>query len=236
MPPTPMPLIKWAKSDARKLLLDDLKSGRVPMDMKPAEVFMTRPEYAEYDSDYARFRGRLSSLKKQSLKPPQKPKRISWAKSKARSLLWRDLRKGYTPMDMEPEQVFLTRPEFAEYDDNFDRFKSRLVSLRKQCVEFEDRAAIDAEAFAHDRALHPFPLLNFRGEPQWPDSVAEMLLNGDIDDGLNAQMPPRVLHQSRVEYQEYSLSTFRDHIYQEVTKRKYYAYLIDKDEGSNTIP
>jgi hypothetical protein len=231
MPPLPLPQIKWAKSDAKKLLLDDLISGRIPLDMEPAEAFMMRPEFAEYDADYPRFRSRFASLKKQSLKGPPKIKRISWAKSKARRLLWRDLRKGFTPMDMEPADVFLTRPEFAEYDDNFDRFKNRLTSLKKQCVAFEDRAAIDGAAFAHDRALYPFPLLNFRGEPQWPGSGAEMWLNRDITDGLHDQMLPRVLRQTRVEYQEFQLKTFREHIYQEVKKRKYYAYLIDKEEN-----
>jgi hypothetical protein len=58
-----------------------------------------------------------------------------------------------------------------------------------------------------------------------------MWLNRDIDDGLHHQMAPRVLHQSRVEYGEYALETFRGHIYQEETKRKYYNYFEDKENG-----
>jgi hypothetical protein len=177
MPPNNQPREpKWGKSEAKQLLWDNLKSGAVPMDMAPKDVFLTRPEYAAYNSDMKRFRGRLGSLKKQVSRPPKPPKKVKWAKSELRKLFWADLKSGETPMDVDPEDVFLTRPEYAAYDADIKRFKSRLTSLIEQCQARDDRAAFDAAAFDHDRAIHPFPELNFRGEPQWPDSDAEMWL------------------------------------------------------------
>jgi hypothetical protein len=46
---------------------------------------------------------------------------------------WDGLKTGTMPMDMDPEEVFLTRPEFSEYDSDFKHFKDRLTSLIEQC-------------------------------------------------------------------------------------------------------
>lgn len=62
----------------------------------------------------------------------------------------------------------------------------------------------------------------------WPDSAAEKWLGKDIDDGKHTQMKPRELYQSRVEYQDYMLTIFRGHIHQEVKKRKFIAFLKNK--------
>lgn len=203
------------------------------MDMPAKDVFSTRPDYAEHDPSYKKFYSRLSSLKKQVMRPPKPPKRIKWAKSEARQLLETDLRTGTTPMDMDPEDVFLSRPEFAEYNPDFDLFKNRLSSLIEQCQEKDDRAALDSDAFEHDRAIYPFPLLNFCGEPQWPGSSAEEWLSSDIDDGRHLEMAPKDLYESRGAYQEFQLKTFRGHIYQMIKSRKFLTYMRSRDRLRN---
>lgn len=48
----------------------------------------------------------------------------------------------------------------------------------------------------------------------WHMSKAKEFLVQDIKDGKIAQMHPRELYASRVEYQEFTLKKFRNHIYQ----------------------
>jgi hypothetical protein len=57
--------------------------------------------------------------------------------------------------------------------------------------------------------------------PRWAGSAAERLLKNDITDGQHLLMKPQTLYQSRLEYQQFNLTTFRGHIYQEIKRRKF---------------
>jgi hypothetical protein len=92
----------------------------------------------EHDLSYKKIYSQVSSLKKQVMRLPKLPKRIKWAKSEVRRLLETDLRTGTTPMDMDPEDVFLSRPKFVEYNPDFGLFKNHLSSLIEQCQEKDD--------------------------------------------------------------------------------------------------
>lgn len=61
MPPNKPPA--WRNSKAKKLLEEDIKHGRIPLDhnMDPHHVYLQRPEFAEFE--YARFRARLRDLR-----------------------------------------------------------------------------------------------------------------------------------------------------------------------------
>lgn len=170
------------------------------------------------------------SKKTKAPKAPKTPKppKLNWAKSTARRILWEDLKSGQIPMDMPPMEVFLYRPEFVDFDPNYERFRSRLRYLKDSCNASDDRAAEDDAALAHDRNLFPMPTHNHRGEPRWPDSIAEKWLAKDMDVGKHDQLKPSDLHQSQIEYQAYPLAIFRQHIYQEVKKRKFISYLKNK--------
>ena len=55
----------WQKSDAKKLLLQDLRSGEIPLDsesMTPRDAFFQRPEFAEFGG-YENFPSRLRSAR-----------------------------------------------------------------------------------------------------------------------------------------------------------------------------
>ena len=68
------PKIKWKKSNARALLLEDLCNGLVPLEakdnsgkstMKLKDIYAMRPEYAAYD--YKKFLSRLSAFHKYAI-------------------------------------------------------------------------------------------------------------------------------------------------------------------------
>lgn len=106
-------------------------------------------------------------------------------------------------------------------------FKSRLTGMRKIVSEGKERALQDLRDFEHDRLIHPFPLVNARGEPQWEGSEAQLLLEFGIDEGLHEEMSPMDLYYSRLQYQDFALETFRGHIHQEVQTRKWRAQWVD---------
>jgi hypothetical protein len=60
------PRVSWAKSEARKLLYDDLKNGAVPLEkngdgVTDMDVYASRPEFAAYD--WEKFSDRLKALR-----------------------------------------------------------------------------------------------------------------------------------------------------------------------------
>jgi hypothetical protein len=72
-----------------------------------------------------------------------------------------------------------------------------------------------------DETIHPKKLKNHRGELRWEGSMAQQLLRLDMDDGKHQIMKPENLYNSRFEYLEQcSLGTFREHIYQEMRRRR----------------
>jgi hypothetical protein len=166
----------------------------------------------------------------------RKKKEASWLHSEAKNLLLKDLRSGDIPLDstsMTPQDVFLQRPEFADFGD-YDKFPGRLSRARKYVVEHNSRAASDSAAFAHDSKIYPRPAFNHRGEPRWPGSVAEKLLCQDMDEGKHNRMTPKALHESRNEFHEkYPLAVFRQHIYQETKRRKFLAQYGSRNNQNN---
>ena len=113
-------------------------------------------------------------------------------------------------------------PEFQinDYNDH-TKFSNRLRSLRTQIKEQYERADADFRAFVHDRQIFPEPEFDYiRGYPHWNKSRAKKLLIRDIDIGKHKRVRPIKLYYTRPEYQEFPLKVFRDHIYQEVRKKK----------------
>ena len=53
-----------------------------------------------------------------------------------------------------------------------------------------------------------------RGEPHWEGSAAKAFLREDMEQGKHKTMRPRVLYESREQYEMYELKVFRDKIYQ----------------------
>ena len=151
---------------------------------------------------------------------------MAWQNSKAKKLLEKDLISGAIPLDrsdMEPSDVYLQRPEFADIE--YGRFRARLLALRNQIKEKNDHAASDSASLTRDRHIHPKASHNHRGEPRWEGSETERLLRLDMDEGKHENMKPIDLYQTREEYYDnFPLKVFRKHIDQEKRRRKFLAY------------
>jgi hypothetical protein len=151
------------------------------------------------------------------------PKKMetTWKGSEAKRLLIQDLMSGEIPLDpkeMEPAQVYLQRPEFANFD--YERFCNRLRDLRAQIRASKHHASSDSAALTHDWCIYPKKPNKYCGEPRWEGSEAERLLQLDIDEGKNMSHVPIDLHKSRNEYKKYPLKVFQKLIDQEERHRK----------------
>lgn len=159
--------------------------------------------------------------------PTKKTPSKSWQNSKEKALLMGDLRQGRIAVDGrgDARTILTSRPEFAEgTDDNQVKlFASRLRAARVRTKQLNASAAFDSEALRQDRLIFPVPAMTVRNEPRWEGSAAEALLKEDVKGNLHQTMKPQALYSSRLEYQEFSLSTFRGHIHQEVKLCKFIA-------------
>jgi hypothetical protein len=146
--------------------------------------------------------------------------------------LVKDLRSGFISLDakaMKSKDAYNLRPIFSQYG-GYKNFPSRLRSAQNQDIAKNNRNASDEEAFVHDRNLFPIMTRNGQGLLRWGGSNSEKLLRQDINDGRNRTMTPKQLHNSREEYQKFALDRFREHIHQEVRRRKFLAQYASKKQ------
>jgi hypothetical protein len=163
--------------------------------------------------------------------PPRKP--VPWINSKAKHMLREDILAGRVLDGMDPKVVYESRPEFQKFP--YDRFRPNLKSLHERIRKDRDRMEEDCEAYHADMSL----LLALRDDDDAPEysapdvlpwhmSEAKALLAQDISDGKNEEMTPKELYATRGEYQVYSLTKFRKHIYQEVDAEEKHRWRSEK--------
>lgn len=97
----------------------------------------------------------------------------------------------------------------------------------KDCVEALLRAKEDELDLEHDCVVHPWNLVNCRGEPEWAGSEAEMLLEIDVQNGLSQKKAPEKLHKMHMQCQEFPLEVFCGHIFQEEQMQKWKKQWVD---------
>jgi hypothetical protein len=168
--------------------------------------------------------------------PPQEEEDetiLKTRKQTAETLLYHDLTNGVIPLaskDMPPKDAYQRRPEYCLV--KYEWFRTRLRVLRNRIRSQRDSAASELEALHHDRRL--FPVLNedVGGQVvQWRGSQASRLLKLDLDDEKDKSLSPMELYYTRKEYYEnFSLEVFRKHKDQEIKRRKYVAYLQQKNQ------
>lgn len=166
----------------------------------------------------------------------EEPK-ISWAKSKARALLYNDITCGNVPLNQKEDgrrmkliDIYNLRPEFQEY--SYKKFSSRVSSLRRTIRNAYDRASWDQEAFTNFVSNHQPAFFSHKGYIQWQGSDAQRCLKEDLEAGLHESMEKKELYKSRPEYYEnFPLSQFRDKLSQETKTAKYLNYLKQKDNN-----
>jgi hypothetical protein len=159
---------------------------------------------------------------------PAKRKVRPWLSSQAKRNLKQDILDRVVTEDMNARQVYNMRPEYKEYD--YTRFSANLRALRINIADNQERAVEDYADLIQDLDLHPRRALTNRGYPFWDTSEAKILLIQDLDDGLHLDLTPSELWETRYAYQLYPLTTFRNHIYQQIRSEKDKAYWMHQRE------
>jgi hypothetical protein len=224
--------VKWKDDPLRATLKEDLASGRIPHNMKPAQAQKTRPEYEMMGRSFA---SRLRSLKESMLHEATKmqgkarQKEAPWDKNNPiRLQMHQDIASGLLPATMDAMTAWNLRPEYKSIND-INLFKSRLVGMQKIVQQKIASALQDARDLEHDRQIHPRAACNARGEVQWVDSIAKQLLELDITNRKHEEMTPKELHASRQQYLDDCpmLDVFRGHIHQQVRTNKWRKQWVD---------
>jgi hypothetical protein len=158
---------------------------------------------------------------------------IDWANSSAKQILIDDLESGILPLDAKElsakEAWDIVYQHMVEFHGvPYTQFRDRLNDLRKAYKKKKTNVMWDAEAIQHDRLLHPRKACNHRGEPVFSISVALELLAKDVKEKKHKRMKPKVLRQTRPEYQIFTLKVFRQRIYQQQRREKFDFYLEEK--------
>jgi len=174
------PADPWKYSKARDLLEKDIKDGTVDATMHPAQVFIMRPEFSEFDYDF--FAKRLETLQESlgelktlahidaralahdlalGMRKNSKPYPL-WQGSCAERLLKEDLDDGLD-LIMKPEKLKGKRPEYDPWP--LDVFRNHIhqelrarkerpywLGRRKHKEEEKRNAVIEKAKAADERA------------------------------------------------------------------------------------
>ena len=212
---------KWRTSLAKALLRAEIEAGTVDENSDPKLVHESNPEYEKWE--FKRFKPNLKNLIKAVRSGRAKPEK--WAKSKAKQLLRQDIIDGKVTDDMNPEDVYNSRDEYKRFE--LQNFKTNFKNLKESVYTAYEAMGEDCEIYGHDIAL--LKIIRANDPPRkvpWHKSEAKLLLEKDIDDGKHVaimdngkKITPKELYQTRLQYREFSLAVFRDHIYQEVDRR-----------------
>jgi hypothetical protein len=116
---------------------------------------------------------------------------------------------------------------YAPYKKNF---ATNLRNLRKSLQSLQDRADEDQEAVLHDLAAFPRSPVHPRGHPRFDGSAAQRLLKQLVDNGEDEGLLPKEIWLTRLEYQEFPLKVFRDHVSQERRRRYAKSFWLNKNK------
>lgn len=175
-------------------------------------------------------------FKKKKFKEPE----ISWAKSEAKKYLFKDIIEGVVPLEskytdntntMKLKEIYSMRPEYALHD--YEKFSSRLSSLRNTIRNFKKRAEDDQDALDVFIQNNPISYYSHKGYVQWQGSDAQRFLREDLRLGsLERFEGKKDFWLSRPAYQNFPLKEFRDKIDQEVGTEKYIRQIKEKGKQS----
>ena len=158
-------------------------------------------------------------------------KAVPWQHSEAKKILTSDTLDGTTTADMSACQVFATREElYAPYKKNFSK---NLRNLRKSLKSLQDCADEDQEAVLHDLEAFPQSTVNAKGHRRFDGSEAQRLLKHTFDNGEDEGLLPKEIWLTRLEYQEFPLKVFRDHVSQERRRRYAKSFWLNKNKQPN---
>ena len=177
--------------------------------------------------------GIVSGAAKERKKQPKKST-VKWQDSKAKEILMNDVASGVVDDSMTPEDVYTMKPEYAEY---WERFPSRLSSVRKSVKDLEAKAAEDQRAYEIFVEKHPVATHSHKGYIQWKGSESRRLVLIDLEAKKHEEPGTfRTLWESREIYKtEFPFKAFRDKCKQEIRTSKYVYTMRIKGKGKQHI-
>ena len=178
--------IDWRKAAARKVILDDLESGRLSLleeEISAEEAWLTRHKelpafvgpprvvFGQFKEHLAGHRKQVAKKKEQeengssgTVRAPKNLDWIDWKSSEAKDVIMFDLIENILPLEEEEmsaedawELIHSHLPEFVGPGVVFSQFKERLADHRKQVTKARRQSHIECEAFLHDTDLCPLP-------------------------------------------------------------------------------
>ena len=206
--PQPRQLRPWSSLKADELK-KHLKGLGLPVSARRKADLVQRLEryQREHGQEIGVF---VDAPEKKNGEPP------SWKSSTAKAALIRLHLDDNNPIHRKSaKEVYALSPEFQLYP--FARFKENLKSLRAAVKKEKEIIAEDERNYKHDIALFPRKERTSRNVPFWDTHPAKLLLESDLMDmseGKKETLLPSELRMTRSEYQEFSISTFGDHVKQ----------------------
>ena len=165
-------------------------------------------------------------------KQTEEPKE-GWKKSKARKLLFDDIRQGIISLDAKVDKdlsmkVFDMHIKFADWD--FNKFANRIKGVQKIIKQQNAQANDDKAAFENFCENHEPSKFSHHGYIQWQGSEAQKLVQKHLKDGTIGSYTKEKYDNPKMEYwlsrsefcDEFPLSVFRDKIRQEQKTAKYH--------------
>jgi len=148
-----------------------------------------------------------------------------WTSKKKRSKAWHllyELRMNKETNNdlnnMTVEQIWESNSLFKQYP--LQDFKKYSKDMEKSTAK--QRAAIEQEEKDFEKQCNDIPHneVTDRGEPFWYIHPAKSLLMEDVESGLAYEIKPVALRDTKEEYQQFKLKTFRKHVDQEKERQR----------------
>lgn len=240
-PPSP-----WGSSKSKQQIIDELKDDTSDIhlqigaytddDFKDVNFKFLHQHYAGNKYKHSNFRENLKRLLKhfKNKTGPFKPEKEEGQQEEDIVEPWytsvNNVSKAYTLLfllhmnktksrvlnQMAVEDIWRSSPEFQKYE--LEKFKTYLSNMKKLTNKRKELIEKEEAAYEMDMLTLPHADLTSRGIPFWNRHDASKLLKEDEANGTAKSMKPKQLWQSRKEYQDFPLSVFRKHIYQERMK------------------
>lgn len=233
-PPTP-----WGNSTAKTRIIDCLKDKTSDIHLQIGEYTpdsFQNVNFKQIHKSYANkykpslFRENFKRLLRHLLKKtgPFEEKEDTvepWATRKKRSAGWHllyELRMVKETNDqlnsMTDEEIWESNKLFKQYPlEDFKKYNKDMATstaIQRKRIEDEEK---DFEQ--HCKNI-PHNKVTDRGEPFWYIHPAKAFLIEDVESGLAYDIKPAALRETRDEYKEFKLKTFRKHVDQEKERQR----------------
>jgi hypothetical protein len=159
--------------------------------------------------------------------PKPKPY-INWFHSEAKKIIMADLEEGILDVDAPSaktawDECYSKMAEFVNVP--FEQFDKRLKDHRDQYQLLLNKASMEEVLYQRDKLMHDRQDRNNRGELVFDLHPAKLLLREDVENGEHKKMTPSDFQATHLEYKLFKPKKFKEHIYQEVRRKKYLFHL-----------